>query len=80
MKRPPDVSSIVCSADAHLASADISVRSTPKGSKPVIQSVVMAESSEDITLLLNEWRQGDADAFDRVTEYVYSDLRRRAAA
>jgi RNA polymerase sigma-70 factor, ECF subfamily len=34
----------------------------------------------DITKLLHEWREGDADAFDELTRYVYDDLRRRAAA
>ena len=46
----------------------------------VVQSAEMAEHSHDITKLLQEWQQGDAKALDRVTEYVYSDLRRRAAA
>lgn len=40
----------------------------------------MAEHSEDITLLLHKWREGDTEAFDKVTAYVYDDLRRRAAA
>lgn len=42
----------------------------------------MAESpqnSRDITLLLNEWKQGDQDAFDKLTQYVYDDLKQRAA-
>lgn len=33
-----------------------------------------------ITLLLHKWRQGDSAAFDKVTHYVYNDLRRRASA
>lgn len=33
-----------------------------------------------ITVLLHDWQRGDRDAFDRLMEFVYSDLRRRAAA
>lgn len=33
-----------------------------------------------ITTLLHKWREGDAEAFDNLIEYVYSDLRRRASA
>lgn len=40
----------------------------------------MTARSEDITKLLHEWRDGDVEAFDKVTQYVYEDLRRRAAA
>lgn len=36
--------------------------------------------SRDITLLLNEWKQGDKDAFEELTQYVYADLKQRAAA
>lgn len=38
------------------------------------------QDSRDITLLLNEWKQGDKDAFDKLTQYVYADLKHRAAA
>ena len=34
----------------------------------------------EITILLRKWREGDSQAFDQVTQYVYDDLRRRAAA
>jgi RNA polymerase sigma factor (TIGR02999 family) len=40
----------------------------------------MDERSENITLLLRKWHQGDPEAFDQVTRYVYNDLRSRAAA
>lgn len=33
-----------------------------------------------ITLLLNEWKQGDKSAFDKLMQYVYEDLKHRAAA
>ena len=33
-----------------------------------------------ITLFLRKWQQGDADALDQLTQYVYNDLRRRASA
>ena len=33
-----------------------------------------------ITLLLHRWSNGDRAAFDELTEYVYADLHRRAAA
>jgi len=33
----------------------------------------------DLTLLLAEWRQGDAGALNEVMEYVYNDLHRRAS-
>lgn len=38
------------------------------------------QSAPAITILLNKWRDGDSAAFDKVIEYVYSDLRRRANA
>lgn len=38
------------------------------------------QNSRNITLLLNEWKQGDQDAFDKLTQYVYDDLKHRAAA
>jgi len=38
------------------------------------------QNSRNITLLLNEWKQGDPDAFDKLTQYVYDDLKHRAAA
>ncbi len=38
------------------------------------------EKSVDITFLLNEWKQGDKNAFDKLTRYVYDDLKHRAAA
>src|SRR5688572_20872277 len=34
--------------------------------------------SNDVTLLLNQWRKGDMDAFDKLTQYVYDDLKHRA--
>lgn len=43
----------------------------------------MSENSPEtpaITMLLRKWRQGDSQAFDQVTQYVYDDLRHRAAA
>lgn len=43
----------------------------------------MDENSEKplaITLLLHQWQQGNSEAFDEVTKYVYNDLRRRASA
>lgn len=33
-----------------------------------------------ITLLLNEWKEGDKDAFDKLMQFVYEDLKHRAAA
>ncbi len=39
-----------------------------------------AENEPAITLLLNKWRLGDADAVDEVMRFVYDDLRRRANA
>ncbi len=33
-----------------------------------------------ITLLLNEWKQGDKSAFDKLIEFVYDDLKHRASA
>lgn len=39
-----------------------------------------ANNPEPITKLLHRWREGDNEAFDEVAEYVYADLRRRAAA
>lgn len=38
------------------------------------------QAPPEITRLLREWREGNSDAFDKVAECVYSDLRRRAAA
>jgi RNA polymerase sigma factor (TIGR02999 family) len=37
-------------------------------------------AGDDVTVLLNAWRQGDLGARDRVMTLVYRDLRRRAAA
>lgn len=37
------------------------------------------QNSPPITLLLNEWKRGDADAFDRLMDYVYQDLKKRAS-
>ena len=34
--------------------------------------------SNDITILLDEWKKGDKDAFDKLTQYVYDDLKHRA--
>jgi len=39
----------------------------------------MDNRSNEITKLLQKWHDGDALAFDEVTRYVYSELRRRAA-
>jgi len=39
-----------------------------------------AKNSEPITELLRQWREGDDAAFARVSEYVYNELHRRAAA
>jgi RNA polymerase sigma factor (TIGR02999 family) len=42
----------------------------------------MEENSKDsrsLTLLLNEWKQGDKDAFEKLMEYVYDDLKKRAS-
>ena len=39
-----------------------------------------SQSAPAITMLLNKWRDGDSAALDKVIEYVYSDLRRRANA
>lgn len=38
------------------------------------------KNTEPITELLREWRAGQKTAFDRLSEYVYADLHRRAAA
>lgn len=38
------------------------------------------ENSRQITLLLHKWQEGDKDAFDKVMQYVYDDLKRRASA
>jgi len=35
--------------------------------------------ADDVTLLLQRWRDGDADAFDRLLPAVYADLRRIAS-
>jgi len=40
----------------------------------------MDDGSNEITKLLQKWHDGDPQAFDEVTRYVYSELRRRAAA
>ena len=37
------------------------------------------ENSRPITLLLAEWKQGDKDAFDKLMDYVYDDLKQRAS-
>jgi len=39
-----------------------------------------AKNGEPITELLRQWREGDDAAFARVSEYVYNELHRRAAA
>jgi RNA polymerase sigma-70 factor, ECF subfamily len=36
--------------------------------------------SPPITELLRDWRDGDAEALNSLTQYIYADLRRRAAA
>ncbi len=38
-----------------------------------------SQKTPAITLLLHQWQQGNSDAFDEVTDYVYNDLRRRAS-
>lgn len=38
------------------------------------------QNSRNITLLLNEWKQGDNEAFDKLMAYVYDDLKQRASA
>ena len=38
------------------------------------------DSSKAITLLLNEWKGGNQEAFDELFSYVYAELRRRAAS
>ena len=43
----------------------------------------MEENSPDkpfITLLLNEWKDGDKAAFDKLMQFVYKDLKHRASA
>lgn len=43
----------------------------------------MEEHSNDpaaITLLLGRWREGDSEAFEKVAQFVYDELRRRASA
>ena len=35
--------------------------------------------SPPITELLQDWRNGDADALNQLTDYIYADLRRRAS-
>jgi RNA polymerase sigma factor (TIGR02999 family) len=43
----------------------------------------MAENSSKshpITILLNEWKQGDNDAYQKLMDYVYADLKKRASA
>lgn len=39
-----------------------------------------SQKTPPISIFLRKWREGDADAFDKLIEYVYSDLRRRASA
>jgi len=39
-----------------------------------------SQKAPAITTFLKEWKQGDQEAFDKVIEYVYHDLRRRASA
>lgn len=39
-----------------------------------------SEKAPPITTLLHKWQQGDSEAFETVTQYVYNDLRRRASA
>jgi RNA polymerase sigma-70 factor, ECF subfamily len=42
----------------------------------------MEENSKDsrsLTLLLNQWKQGDKDALEKLMDYVYDDLKRRAS-
>ncbi len=42
----------------------------------------MEEQSNDpaaITLLLGKWRQGDPEAFEKIAQYVYDELHRRAS-
>lgn len=39
-----------------------------------------SQKGPTITTFLHKWRQGDTEAFDKVTQYVYNDLRRRASA
>jgi len=38
-----------------------------------------AQAPAEITQLLREWRDGNTEAFHKVVEHVYADLRRRAA-
>ncbi len=38
------------------------------------------QNSRPITLLLNEWKQGDDDAYQKLVDYVYDDLKQRASA
>ncbi|HUF69094.1 MAG TPA: sigma-70 family RNA polymerase sigma factor [Longimicrobiales bacterium] len=38
----------------------------------------MAETGEDITRLVERWSRGDGEAFDRLIELVYDDLRQIA--
>lgn len=39
-----------------------------------------SSDSAEITLLLGQWQQGDAEALEKVTRYVYDELKRRASA
>jgi RNA polymerase sigma factor (TIGR02999 family) len=39
-----------------------------------------SQKAPAITMFLRKWREGDTEAFDKVIQYVYNDLRRRAAA
>lgn len=38
------------------------------------------DDSSAITLLLGKWREGDSEAMEKVTQYVYDELKRRASA
>lgn len=37
------------------------------------------QNSRQITVLLREWKEGKAEAFDELFQYVYDELRRRAS-
>jgi len=45
---------------------------------PVGEAEAQLESSEDITLLLAAWSEGDADAAEKLTPLIYSHLHRLA--
>jgi RNA polymerase sigma factor (TIGR02999 family) len=53
---------------------------TPGPREFTIAPTAMAESSHDVTELLQAWSQGNRDALDRLIPLVYDELRRRAAA